>query len=354
MKVKELGLALKEHQAALVISEENRRYLTGFSASNGTLVVTRNGSSFITDGRYIEAARTLVTEADVVLQKNLYAQTDSILQKDGVTELLVEASRLSIQDLNTWRSNVRDYSYNLSNHLDLLISSLREVKTAEEVEKLERAQRIAEAGFQDMLQVAKPGVRERDLANELEYRMKKHGADGISFETIVVSGENSSKPHGVPGDRALQDGDFVTVDFGAIYDGYHSDTTRTFAVGHVTEEMAAVYDLVLKAQMAACEALQPGIAAADYDRVARTIIAEGGYGDYFTHSLGHGVGVEIHEHPFCGPSSGSILQAGNVVTSEPGIYLEGKFGVRIEDMLLVTPEGSYNFCRLPKELLIIR
>lgn len=355
MNIRELSLLLKPEQAALVLDEQSRFYLTGFAASDGALLVTRDASFFWTDSRYIEAAEAAVTDASVILQEpNLYAQVEPELKRAGITELLVEASRLSIQDLNNWRVNLRDYTYNVSNHLDLMISSLREVKLPEEVEKLARAQSIAEAGFRATLPYIKPGTRERDIANELEYNMKKNGADGISFETIVVSGANSSKPHGVPGDKCVEDGDFVTIDFGALYEGYHSDTTRTVAVGHVTDEMANVYDLVLKAQTAACDALKPGLAAAEYDKVARDIITEAGYGPYFGHSLGHGVGVEIHEHPFCGPRSGSILQAGNVVTSEPGIYLPGKFGVRIEDMLLVTQEGSRNFCRLPKELLVLK
>jgi len=353
MNIKALSEGLKQNQAALIISEENRRYFTGFSASNGFLLVTKDGSTFITDGRYIEAAEAEVDEAEVLLQKKVYLQIEQLLEKYRVSEILIESSRMSVQDLTSWRSNLRGYTFNVSDRLDLLISAQREIKSAEEKEKLQKAQDIASAALEETLKGLHAGVLERDVANELEYNMKKLGSDGISFETIVVSGANSSKPHGVPGAKVIEDGDFVTIDYGAIYDGYHSDTTRTVAVGHATDEMKNVYDLVLKAQCAACDALRPGILASDYDKVARDIIEAGGYGDAFTHSLGHGVGVEIHEHPFCGPTSGAVLQAGNVVTSEPGIYLPGKFGVRIEDMLMVTPDGSYNFCKLPKELLIL-
>ena len=353
MNLKNLEQQLKSTQAALIVSEENRRYFTGFNASNGYLLATRDGSTFITDGRYIEDARKIVTEAEVLLQDNVYNQLDRLLRKYGCNEILVEASRMTLQDLNTYRRVLNQYTYNVSARLDTMISSHREVKTEFEVSQMQRAQDIAEKALLDTLQFLKPGIRERDVANELDYRMRKYGADGLSFDTIVVSGENSSKPHGVPGEKVIENGDFVTIDYGALYNGYHSDTTRTFAVGSVTEEMANVYNTVLKAQMAGCEALRPGLLAKDYDGVARKIIGDAGYGSYFTHSMGHGVGVEIHEQPFCGPNSKGILQAGNVVSCEPGIYLEGKFGVRIEDMLLITPEGSMNFCHLPKDLQVL-
>lgn len=353
MKLKELEKELKSTQAALIVSEENRRYFTGFNASNGYLLVTRDGSSFITDGRYIEDAKRIVTEAEVYLQSNVYQQLNHLMEKYGCSEILVEASRMSILDLNVYRRMLNTYTFNVSSKLDMLISSLREVKLDFEIQKMQKAQDIASKALLDTIPLIKPGAVERDIANELDYRMRKYGADGLSFDTIVVSGENSSKPHGVPGEKVIQEGDFVTIDFGALYDGYHSDTTRTFAVGECTEEMANVYNTVLKAQLEGCKALRPGITASDYDGVARKVIADAGYGQYFTHSLGHGVGVEIHEQPFCGPNSKGVLQAGNCVSCEPGIYLEGRFGVRIEDMLLVTEDGSYNFCRLPKELQVI-
>lgn len=353
MKLKELEKELKSTQAALIVSEENRRYFTGFNASNGYLLVTRDGSSFITDGRYIEDAKRIVTEAEVYLQTNVYQQLNHLLEKYGCSEILVEASRMSILDLNVYRRMLNTYTFNVSSKLDMLISSLREVKLDFEIQQMQKAQDIASKALLDTIPLIKPGAVERDIANELDYRMRKYGADGLSFDTIVVSGENSSKPHGVPGEKVIQKGDFVTIDFGALYDGYHSDTTRTFAVGECTEEMANVYNTVLKAQQEGCKALRPGITASDYDGVARKVIADAGYGQYFTHSLGHGVGVEIHEQPFCGPNSKGVLQAGNCVSCEPGIYLEGRFGVRIEDMLLVTEDGSYNFCKLPKELQVI-
>lgn len=353
MNLGELEQSLKSTQAALIVSEENRRYFTGFNASNGYLLVTRDGSTFITDGRYIEDAKRIVKDAEVLLQDHVYNQLNRLMQRYSCNEILVEASRMSILDLNNYRRMLNSYTFNVSSRLDRLISSLREVKLDWEIEQMKRAQAIAEKALLDTLPFLKAGARERDVANELDYRMRKYGADGLSFDTIVVSGDNSSKPHGVPGEKVIEDGDFVTIDYGALYNGYHSDTTRTFAVGSVTEEMANVYNTVLKAQMAGCEALRPGMTAEEYDGVARKIITDAGYGEYFTHSMGHGVGVEIHEPPFCGPRSKGVIQAGNCVSCEPGIYLEGRFGVRIEDMLLVTEDGSYNFCTLPKELQVL-
>ena len=353
MNIRELQSVLQPNQAALIVSEYNRRYLTGFNATNGYLIVTHNGSVFITDSRYIEDAERIVTDARVVLQKQLYQQIEQIMREFGASEVLVEVGQTSIQTYSLYRKVLHEFSFNATNRLDIAIAELREQKLPEEIRKMQEAQRIAEVGFNETLPFIKVGVTERDVATELIYRMRKNGADGESFDTIVVSGEYSSKPHGVPGDRVIADGDFVTIDFGALYEGYHSDTTRTLAVGHVTEEMANVYNTVLKAQEAGCRALKPGLTASEYDGIARKIIDDAGYGEYFGHSLGHGVGIEIHEQPFCGPGSKGILKEGNVVSCEPGIYLPGKFGVRIEDMLEVTADGSMNFCSLPKELTVL-
>lgn len=346
-------MELKSTQAALVLSEENRLYLTGFESSNGYLLVTRDGSAFITDSRYFEAASAAVTEAEVLLQDQVYTQIYNLLQRYSCTEVLVEASRLTIGDLNTWKSMLPTVSFNVSNRLDTLVNALREVKSEDEIECMQRAQDIAEAALQEVLPLIKPGVMERDIANELDYRMRRLGADGISFDTIVVSGENSSKPHGVPGTRRIGNGEFVTIDYGALYKHYHSDCTRTFAVGKPTEEMVNVYETVRRAQQTGLDFVRPGVAGADLDKATRDVIVAAGYGKYFGHGTGHGVGVEIHEHPFAGPTSEDYLTQNAVVTVEPGIYLPGKFGVRIEDMVLVTEDGHRNFARLPKELTVL-
>lgn len=344
---------LQPGEAALILSEENRRYFTDFYTSDGYLLVTAKESLFITDSRYIEDAKQQVSACAVSLQADIGEQIDSFFRAKECTSVYVEASRMTLADLNRFRKKHPALTFLTGGELDEHIQALRACKTAEELLLMTKAQDIASKSFTELLDYIKPGVFERDLAAELEYRMRLNGADGPSFETIVVSGPNSSKPHGVPGRRALQPGDFITIDFGALYHGYHSDTTRTVALGEPTEEMKLVYDTVRLAQETAVEALHAGMTARDYDKVARDIITEAGFGPYFGHSLGHGVGIEIHEEPFCGPLSPSVLQVGNVVTSEPGIYLPGKFGVRIEDMLQVTETGSENFCKLTKDLLVL-
>lgn len=353
MNIEQLASQLKSTQAALILSEENRLYFTGFESSNGTLLVTPENGAFITDSRYIEAAQRAVTEVPVLLQTRVYEQVFDLLQDSNCTEILVEADRMTLTELNTWRKMLPTYSFNVSNRLDTLANGFRMSKTGDEVAKMQRAQDIAEEAFRQLLPLIKPGVAERDLANELDFRMRKLGADGISFDTIIVSGENSSKPHGVPGAKPVETGDFVTIDFGALYDHYHSDCTRTVCVGQPTEEMVNVYETVLKAQLTGLEAIRAGIAGKSLDRAARDVIDGAGYGEYFGHSTGHGVGVEIHETPYAGPNSEDTLAAGSVVTCEPGIYLPGKFGVRIEDMVLVTEDGYENFCHLTKDLIVL-
>ena len=348
-----LSEKLSENQAALIISPENRRYFTGFDSSDGYLVVSRQGSTFFTDSRYIEAAEDAITEADVVLLDRIYGQLEAVIKKYGCNEVLVETSRITLGEFAVLRKNMPEFSYSGTRLLDTFISEIREVKNEEEIVKLGKAQDIAEKAYLKLLEIIKPGISERDVANELEYLMRKFGADGISFDTIAASGENSSKPHAVPGDRVLQNGDFLTIDFGAVFDGYHSDTTRTVAIGEPSEEMKKVYNIVKKAQQAGVDAIRAGLGVVEYDRVARDIIAAEGYGDAFGHSLGHGVGVEIHEVPFCGPRGKGELKAGNVISCEPGIYLPGRFGVRIEDMLLVTETGSVNFCHLSRDLIVL-
>ena len=358
MNIKALSSVLKEGTAALVISETNRLYFTEFSSSDGFLIVAKDGAKFITDSRYIEAATEESKDCVVELQKTgleFEKQLIDTLNEFGAKEVLIEASRLSVSDALKYEEILKDFVLVKTDNLDDEINRLRKVKNAEEIGKIKRAQEIAEGAFNKILPLVKPGVSERDLAAALDYEMRKLGALGVSFETIVVAGENSSKPHGVPGDNKVKNGDFITFDFGALYAGYHSDTTRTVCVGTPTPEMANVYDTVLKAQCAGVDALKPGLPCRAADAVCRDIIKDAGYGDFFGHGTGHGVGVEIHEQPNLSPrtSEDVLLEVGNVVTVEPGIYLPGKFGVRIEDMLSITEDGAYNFVTLPKELITL-
>ena len=196
-------------------------------------------------------------------------------------------------------------------------------------------------------------MSERELSARLEFYMKRKGAEAVSFDLITITGKKTSLPHGVPSGDRVEEGDFFTCDFGAVYEGYHSDTTRTVAVGYATDEMRGIYEIVLRAQLAALEKIKPGTKCSEVDKTARDIITEAGYGKYFGHSTGHGVGLDIHELPFVSSKSDTLLLNGMVITDEPGIYLPGKFGVRIEDMLCVTENGYHNFVNLPKELIIL-
>ena len=230
---------------------------------------------------------------------------------------------------------------------------LREVKEEEEVSRIVAAQRIAEKALEEILPMIRPGAVEQELAAELDYRMARLGSTGVSFETILVSGAKSSMPHGHPGDKKIEAGDFVTIDFGAMVGGYHSDMTRTFAVGFATDEMKRVYNTVLQAQLAGIEAFAPGKTGVEVDEAARKVIRDAGYGEYFGHSLGHSLGLNIHENPNASPKSTVPFKTGNIVTMEPGIYLPGRFGVRIEDMVYLGADGKRNLTLFPKELTIL-
>ena len=233
------------------------------------------------------------------------------------------------------------------------IDAIRAVKSEEEFDAIRRAQVITDACFEHMLGYIKPGVREIDAALEMEVFMKSHGAGKLAFDTIFVSGAKTSLPHGVPGDKRIEAGDFVTMDFGANVDGYCTDMTRTVAVGHVSDEQKKVYDTVLKAQLACCGFAKAGYKGCEVDKVARDIIYGAGYEGCFGHGLGHAVGIEIHENPRYSPTCSDVIQSGMVMTIEPGIYLPGKFGVRIEDTTFVRPDGCEIVGKSPKELIVL-
>lgn len=342
---------LKEGQAILIYTPVSRLYISGFESSLGYLFITKEKSLLFVDGRYIEAAKKGVNEdIEVRLFTNIYEDVKSFLGKE-IKTLLVETSNT----VASVRSFEKIFAGEIipSDTLEDTLYSLRLIKNDYEVDCIIKAQRIAQKAFDEILKFIRPGVRETEIAAELEYRMKLGGSEEPSFGTIAVSGEKTSMPHGVPGDRKVKSGDFITMDFGAVYRGYHSDMTRTVAVGNVTDEMKNVYDTVLNANLAALEKVRAGVKAADVDLAAREVIKKAGYGEYFTHSTGHGVGLEIHENPNISFKNEKILENGNIITIEPGIYLPGKFGVRTEDMVLVTKNGCNNLTNAPKRLIII-
>ena len=356
MKIEALQALLRQSETldgALLVSPENRRYFTEFPASDGFLLVGGERAVFVTDSRYLEAARAEAKDCEVVLQSTDAGQLRTLFSEMGVRRIGVEASRMSLSEFGRYAQALLPLELAADDTLDTLLFALRAVKTPEEVARIERAQRITEEAFEHICGFIAPGRTEREIALELDYYMLSHGAEALSFETIAVSGANSSKPHGVPGEKRVEAGDFVTLDFGAVVGGYHSDMTRTVAVGTVCERQREVYAVVLEAQQAALAVLCAGLPCAEGDAAARRVIERAGYGAYFGHSTGHGVGLEIHERPNLSPRAKDRLVAGNVVTVEPGIYLPGLFGVRTEDMALITPTGCRNLTAAPKTLRVL-
>ncbi|MBQ8623631.1 MAG: aminopeptidase P family protein [Oscillospiraceae bacterium] len=337
--------------AAIITDDINRRYFTGMKSSAGTVIVFKEKAYLIIDFRYIEKATKTVKDAEVILQGKLFDQINDLLTKHGAKTVAIESDTMTVTSLSMYKERITSAEVISTRDLSSAIGKLRIVKTQDEIDKMIKAQRIAEAAFEDVLNFIKPGVTEREIGLHLDYYMLKHGAEALSFDTIALTGANTSLPHGVPGDTAVAPNSFVLMDYGAVYDGYHSDMTRTVCVGTPTDKMAQVYNTVLKAQLDALSAIKAGVIGSDIDKIARDIITNAGYGDKFGHSLGHGVGVEIHEAPNAAPSSTHIFEENMIVTVEPGIYLPGEFGVRIEDFVVVKPDGCENMTLANKSLI---
>lgn len=346
----------EEADGAIVTSQVNRHYLTGYDTDTGWLIVTRKGAAFVTDFRYIEAANAALEGVCVVHKYGNFGEVmRGILDGFDADRLLVERERLFLSDAAMIAKSIAPHKTVESQQLDEIMNVMRVCKNTYEMELCRAAQVITENCLRDLLtNCVREGVSERELALELEFKMRRSGAQRVAFDLIVAGGANSSMPHAVPGDYRIKNGDFITFDIGSVVGGYHSDMTRTVALGNVSDEMRKVYNIVLKAQLAGVEYLTSGgTDAHEADKIARDIIAAEGYGDCFGHSLGHGVGLEIHETPRLAPQSKATLTAGNIVTVEPGIYLEGKFGVRIEDMLYITEDSAINLASFEKELIIL-
>ncbi len=340
--------------AAVITSEENCRYISGFHASARVAVVTREAAYLLTDFRYGEAARMQVKDCKVVVYRKLSKSIEEILRRHDIRGVLLEREKLTLAQAEMYRNVCGQWNALpvTDATLDTLLRELRAVKTEAEIREIQAAQAITDAAFSHILQYIDGTRSERDIALELEFFMRRQGAEKIAFDTIVVSGANGSMCHGVPSDKKIQKGDLITMDFGAVVNGYHSDMTRTVAYGQVNEEQQAVYRTVLQAQLAAIEAVRAGVPCNEVDRAAREVI-DRCYPGAFGHTTGHGVGLEIHEWPCFAPSCQTPTKPGMVITVEPGIYLEGRFGVRIEDMVLVTENGCENLTRSAKELLVL-
>lgn len=352
--ISEIRRALSERalDALLVTGEKNQRYVFGFPFTDGAVLITRRRALLITDSRYIEAASAGADGAELLLfdaQHPLLSLIRDALVSEG-------AQRVAAEDRTLSHASYLAYERALGMPLlpaGDLFEVLRASKSEEEIEYMREAQAISERALAAVLPMIRPGITEQALAAELVYHMRRNHAEGCSFDPIVVSGENTSLPHGVPGSRVIRRGDFVTMDFGCLKHGYCSDMTRTVAVGEASEEMKNVYDLVLRAQLAGIKAARAGVTGQEIDGAARSVIAAAGYGTYFGHGFGHSLGLDIHESPSANPRNTRPMPAGAVCSAEPGIYLPGRFGVRIEDVMVLREHGSELLTAAPKELLIL-
>ncbi len=335
----------------LFLDRANLRYLSGFSGTAGALVVSRETSVFLTDARYTTQARQEVSAQSICEYR---VQLDGILEQIeglGLNRIGFEADSLSYAMVARLREN-SPAGCQWQPESERL-RPLRWGKDLGEIAALEEAARIAAEAFEAVVPLIRPGAVERDIALELEFAMRRRGAEEKSFDTIVASGLCGALPHGVASSKIISSGDLVTIDFGARWRGYHSDETITVAVGPVSARMLEIFDVVLEAHDRAMDAVQPGAALRDIDSIARDYIAKRGYGDYFGHSLGHGVGLEVHEHPAVSAQSEVSAEEGMVVTIEPGIYIPDLGGVRIEDMVCVTADGCRRITRLPKKFRLL-
>ena len=338
--------------ALLITDEKDQRYALGFPFTDGAVVVSRRGAWLITDSRYIEAAEAAVDGilTEVVLYDREHPLTGII------RSVCAGMARLAAEDKKLSHAGYLGYEKALGRELlpaGDLFETLRASKSEDEIACMIEAQRISEKALETVLHIIKPGMTERQVAAELVYNMLKNGSEGNSFDPIVVTGSKTSLPHGVPGDKVIQSGDFVTMDFGSIKHGYCSDMTRTVAVGSASEEMRNVYAIVLKAQLAGIAAARAGIPGREIDAAARGVIRQAGYGEFFGHGFGHSLGLDIHEWPNANPSGADIMPAGAVVSAEPGIYIPGRFGVRIEDVMVLREGGCEVITKAPKELIIL-
>ena len=340
--------------AMLLTNEANRFYASGFhsTGTDGVALVTKDASYYWTDSRYIEAAESRVQDAQVALATVDHGYTallNEAIERHDIKTIGFEDEYMTVADLRMYE----DKAHAAFQPATKLMTGLRMVKDDEEIEALIGAQRIAERALSEIYNDIKVGVTEKEIAAKLTYLMLRYGAENMSFDPIVASGANGSMPHAVPTDKPIAAGDFVTMDFGCIYHGYCSDMTRTVAVGHVTEEMDRGYHIVLDAQLAGIAAAKAGVPGCDVHNAAAKVIADAGYGEYFGHGFGHGVGVEIHESPRASSTWKDPLPAGAVISAEPGIYIPGRFGVRIEDVIIIKEGGCENIHRAPKELLVL-
>lgn len=354
MKNLEKYLSLLEGEAdgLLLTSRYSRYYGAEFDIAEGVAIVTKAGCRYFTDSRYIESAQAGIQGFDVleINRENSYSQRlNQAISDFGVTVLGYEENYVTMAEYLMYEKRLNAKLIPMNKE----ISGFRAVKEEWELALMRKAQDITDAAFTEVLTKVRAGMTEKELAAELIYCLLKNGGEGLSFDPIVVSGPNTSMPHGVPGERKLREGDFITMDFGVLYKGYCSDMTRTVALGYATEEMKKVYEIVYQAQAAGIAATKAGVTGKEIDTVARKVISDAGYGEYFGHGYGHSLGLEIHENPGCNAAGERPMEANMICSAEPGIYLPGKFGVRIEDVVIFREDGCEDITHSPKNLIIL-
>lgn len=337
-------------EALLITSPYNLRYVSNFTGTTGLSLITLEKAYFVTDFRYTEQAATQAVGFEIVKNNGpIYDEVARLVEKEAIETVGFEQDFISYSTFDLLEQIVSSELIPVSN----LIEELREVKDSTEIEIIKKACSISDAAFSYILGVIKPGMSEIEVANLLDFHMRELGATGVSFETIVASGIRSAMPHGVASKKLIETGDFITIDFGCYYEGYVSDMTRTIAIGEPNAKMKEIYAITLEAQLKVIEAAKPGMTGVELDAIARDHIASYGYGEAFGHSTGHGIGLEIHEGPNVSKLATKKFVKGNVITNEPGIYLPGIGGVRIEDDLVITEFGNEVIVHSSKELIIL-
>ena len=348
-------LSAKGIDAMLVTSASNVFYASAFHTTgegDALVLVTEKSTTFITDSRYSEAAAAQVQDAEIIIRENAapyVTHLKEIIQREGFSKLGFEDAALTVKDFQEYKDALPCEFVPASE----LLLQLRQSKDADEIAHMKAAQAIAEKALLQLLEEIRPGMTEKEIAARLQYLMLLGGAERMSFDPIIASGPNSSMPHAVPTDRRIREGDFLTIDYGGVFNGYCSDTTRTVAVGHATEEMEKVYYTVLEAQMAGIAIAKAGVIGKAVHQAALDVITRAGYGEYFGHGYGHSLGIEIHEAPYFNLRNDKPMPLHAAVSAEPGIYLPGKFGVRIEDVIILDEDGCEDITTLPKDLRIL-
>ena len=339
----------KELDGIIINNLKNVYYLTGFWGSNGTVFISRDRQILVTDARYIIAAKQEVTGFEIFAERDELATIAKIAKDMGLSRIGFE-DEISVSYYHRMQGAFEGLELVPQTQF---VETLRMIKDETEIETIRKACSISDQAFHDALEFIKPGKTEIEIANFLDFRMRELGAAGLSFDTILASGINSSKPHAHPMHKPVELGEAITMDFGCLYEHYVSDMTRTIYLGHVSYEQAEIYNTVLKANQALIDQAKDGLGFRDFDKIPRDIIVEAGYGEYFTHGIGHGIGLDIHEEPYFSQTSTEVIKTGMVLTDEPGIYIEGKYGVRIEDDILITDTGCELLTLAPKELIVI-